>query len=81
MSNTTAELLAPAGNPEALDAAIGEGADAVYLGLKTFNARMRTSNFAYSQFEAAVSDCLEATQRPRRRLLRRNPGKMGPAAS
>lgn len=54
MSYTTAELLAPAGNPEALDAAIGEGADAVYLGLKTFNARMRTSNFAYSQFEAAV---------------------------
>ena len=54
MSYTTAELLAPAGNPEALDAAIGEGADAVYLGLKTFNARMRTSNFAYSQFEAAI---------------------------
>ncbi len=54
MPYTTAELLAPAGNPEALDAAIGEGADAVYLGLKTFNARMRTSNFAYSQFEAAV---------------------------
>lgn len=54
MPNITAELLAPAGNPEALDAAIGEGADAVYLGLKTFNARLRTSNFAYSQFEAAV---------------------------
>ena len=36
---------------------------------------------AASQFEAAVSDCLEAMQRPRRRLLRRNPGKMGPAAS
>jgi putative protease len=48
------ELLAPAGNPEALDAAIGEGADAVYLGLKSFNARARSSNFAYSQFEAAV---------------------------
>ncbi|HPE37838.1 MAG TPA: peptidase U32 family protein, partial [Spirochaetales bacterium] len=54
MTYTTAELLAPAGNPEALDAAIGEGADAVYLGLKTFNARLRTSNFAYSQFEAAT---------------------------
>ena len=33
------ELLAPAGNTEALDAAVNEGADAVYLGLKTFNAR------------------------------------------
>lgn len=48
------ELLAPAGSPEALDAAVAEGADAVYLGLKNFNARLRTSNFAYSQFEAAV---------------------------
>ncbi|MBQ9495364.1 MAG: U32 family peptidase [Treponema sp.] len=49
-----AELLAPAGNIESLDAAIGEGADAVYLGLKSFNARMRTTNFAWNQFEAAV---------------------------
>lgn len=49
-----AELLAPAGNLEALDAAIGEGADAVYLGLKSFNARLRTTNFAWNQFEAAV---------------------------
>ena len=48
------ELLAPAGNPETLDAAIGEGADAVYLGLRSFNARMRSSNFSWSQFEAAV---------------------------
>ena len=48
------ELLAPAGSSEALDAAVSEGADAVYLGLKTFNARMRTANFAYSQFEASV---------------------------
>ncbi len=50
-----AELLAPAGNPEALDAAIGEGADAVYLGLKSFNARLRSSNFAWNQFEGAVN--------------------------
>jgi putative protease len=48
------ELLAPAGSPEALDAAIGEGADAVYLGLRNFNARMRSANFAYSQFEGAL---------------------------
>lgn len=49
-----AELLAPAGNLESLDAAIGEGADAVYLGLKSFNARLRSSNFAFREFEAAV---------------------------
>jgi putative protease len=48
------ELLAPAGSPEALDAAVGEGADAVYLGLKNFNARLRSANFAYSQFEGAL---------------------------
>jgi putative protease len=48
------ELLAPAGSPEALDAAVGEGADAVYLGLKDFNARLRSSNFTYSQFEGAL---------------------------
>jgi putative protease len=48
------ELLAPAGSPEALDAAIGEGADAVYLGLMSFNARMRSANFTYSQFEGAL---------------------------
>lgn len=49
------ELLAPAGNLESLDAAIGEGADAVYLGLKSFNARLRTTNFAWNQFEATVN--------------------------
>ena len=51
---TKTELLAPAGSPEALDAAIAEGADAVYLGLKSFNARMRSANFTYAQFEGAV---------------------------
>ena len=48
------ELLAPAGSPEALDAAIGEGADAVYLGLKESNTRVRSANFTYSQFEGAL---------------------------
>ncbi|MDD4080621.1 MAG: U32 family peptidase [Eubacteriales bacterium] len=33
------ELLAPAGNPEGLRAAIAAGADAVYLGASTFSAR------------------------------------------
>ncbi|GHT48041.1 peptidase U32 [Spirochaetia bacterium] len=48
------ELLAPAGSMEALNAAVAEGADAVYLGLKSFNARMRSGNFAYSEFDAAL---------------------------
>lgn len=39
------ELLAPAGSPEALVAAVNNGADAVYLGLGTLNARRGAENF------------------------------------
>ncbi|MFW5752526.1 MAG: peptidase U32 family protein [Planctomycetota bacterium] len=39
------ELLAPAGGPEALPAAVAGGADAVYLGLGRFSARARAENF------------------------------------
>jgi U32 family peptidase len=39
------ELLAPAGGPEALRAAIANGADAVYLGVEKLNARRGAQNF------------------------------------
>lgn len=39
------ELLAPAGNREALHAAVENGADAVYLGGKLFSARQQADNF------------------------------------
>jgi putative protease len=39
------EIVAPAGNEESFWAAIVGGADAVYLGLKDFNARRRADNF------------------------------------
>ena len=39
------ELLAPAGNRDALHAAVENGADAVYLGGKLFNARQQADNF------------------------------------
>jgi putative protease len=39
------ELLAPAGDWEALRAAVANGADAVYFGLSAFNARARAANF------------------------------------
>lgn len=39
------ELLAPAGSPAALEAAIEGGADAVYLGGAAFHARMNAQNF------------------------------------
>lgn len=41
----TFELLAPAGTYEAFIAAVENGADAVYLGGKLFNARANASNF------------------------------------
>ena len=39
------ELLAPAGDWDALRAAVANGADAVYFGLSSFNARHRAANF------------------------------------
>src|SRR5438105_15224766 len=39
------ELLAPAGDWDALRAAAANGADAVYFGLSNFNARARAANF------------------------------------
>ncbi|MBD3346494.1 MAG: hypothetical protein GF401_15680 [Chitinivibrionales bacterium] len=39
------ELLAPAGSLESFHAAIDAGADAVYVGLGEFNARLRAKNF------------------------------------
>ena len=42
---TSMELLSPAGNREALIAAVENGADAVYLGGKTLNARRGAGNF------------------------------------
>ena len=40
------ELLAPAGDWDALRAAVAGGADAVYFGLSNFNARHRATNFS-----------------------------------
>ena len=39
------EVLAPVGSPECLPAAVAGGANAVYLGLRHFNARGRAENF------------------------------------
>ncbi len=51
------ELLAPCGFPEALDAALQAGADAVYLGGTVHNARMHAKNFDLPALSAAVSRC------------------------
>ena len=41
------ELLAPAGNWEALEAAVEAGADAVYLGGKAFNMRLHRQDMNF----------------------------------
>lgn len=47
------ELLAPAGGAAAFHAAICGGADAVYLGLQSFNARRGADNFTLGSFSEA----------------------------
>ncbi|WP_089138204.1 peptidase U32 family protein [Vibrio rumoiensis] len=48
------ELLAPGGDIDAIKAAIIAGADAVYCGLDTFNARNRASNISFDQLVGAI---------------------------
>ena len=48
------ELLAPAGNMQALTAAISNGADAIYLGMQKFGARAYSSNFDIESLQEAV---------------------------
>lgn len=51
------ELLAPAGSPEALQAALEAGADAVYFGGELFSNRMRAKNFSEAELESAILLC------------------------
>ena len=51
------ELLSPAGSPEAVIAAVQNGADAVYMGMEQFNARRGAKNFTNEEFEKAVRYC------------------------
>ena len=51
---TMKELLSPAGNMECLKAAIHNGADAIYLGGKSFGARAFAGNFTNEELKAAV---------------------------
>ncbi|MEW6222130.1 MAG: U32 family peptidase [Candidatus Hadarchaeota archaeon] len=51
------ELLLPAGDETCLRAAVNNGADAVYLGLKKFNARRGAANFDESSIFGAIDYC------------------------
>lgn len=52
---TMKELLSPAGNIESLYTAVKAGADAIYLGGKSFGARKYASNFTNEELKEAVS--------------------------
>jgi len=57
------ELLAPAGDWDAMIAAVESGADAVYLGMKTLNARRGAGNFDEETLTRAVEYCHERGKR------------------
>ncbi len=57
-------MLAPAGSPAALHAALQAGADAVYFGLQDgFNARARAENFTLADLPATVARIHRASAR------------------
>src|SRR5437899_1652334 len=62
-----AELLAPAGGPDAAFAALHFGADAVYLGLKKFSARAEAENFTLDEVDEITA--YAHSLQPRRRVF------------
>ncbi len=58
------EILAPAGDMPSFLAALAAGADAVYMGLKQFSARMQADNFGTAELSRAV----ELARREQRRV-------------
>lgn len=57
MASGNFEILAPAGSAEQLSAAVNNGCDAVYLGLDSFNARMKAPNFTAQNLCQWVDYC------------------------
>lgn len=57
MQRNKQELLSPAGDRECLRAAVCAGADAVYFGASSFNARARASNFGDGELKEAIDYC------------------------
>ena len=51
------EVLAPAGSAESVKAAVRSGADAVYMGTKSFNARAKADNFSFEEPKETIDYC------------------------
>lgn len=49
------EILAPAGDTAAFNAALDSGADAIYLGLKSFSARRSAANFSAEELQNCIA--------------------------
>lgn len=54
MSVKKPRLLLPAGSPECFEAALAAGADEIYAGGKSFNARMGAENFSGEELSEAI---------------------------
>ena len=57
MNGKIPELLAPAGSPEGVRAAVQSGAGAVYMGFGTFNARRNAQGFSHEEMVDAIAYC------------------------
>lgn len=57
MTSNNIEVLAPAGSYDALVAGVRSGANAVYLGADSFNARMNAGNFTPDTLKQAIDYC------------------------
>jgi putative protease len=55
LPTTRPELLAPAGDWDALRAAVANGADAVYFGLPRYSARQRATNFRLEELAEVIA--------------------------
>jgi putative protease len=55
--NKTPELLLPVGNMEMCQAAIHNGANAIYVGMPEFNARGRTTDHSFEQLKEIIDQC------------------------
>lgn len=55
MLNNKVELLAPCGDKETFMTALNNGADAIYLGAKNFNARQKANNFADKEMRECIN--------------------------
>ena len=64
MNTPLPEILAPAGDMPSFLAALAAGADAVYVGLKHFSARMQAENFSMTE----LSRMVELAEKHKRRV-------------